>query len=1084
MPGWQASTFRLEVLQHLVVWTSIGSKRVTAAHLRSWLHQLGDGAAGRMEDPVEQVFVSRVLSKSRDFLVRNGMHEAAGFCLQRFVNVLNTMPEREPFAQLRRSVYALLQLSDTVAGRADLTAHLVGEMIPLKTVPAHLVQGLPELAMRVTFSTNDLRALGIDRSDLAPFILDEHARTKIDDQRLGGSTLERFPLLRTKDGVIVALPTAVSMAIRRLIVEFCAEVGMASTLYGRFAQDLAQTLSTAPLLGGLHLPPVPFELKDGLLVGSVAGLIDEGRLLHLCFVVDDFDAYDKTSTSSAHPDSSRLGALIDASVTEVRESFDNPTLREAVTLVVICGWGRPITLRHEGVNDPRWRFEHISAADLEVISWAIKFKPLDLWRLLDARDRLRQMGVVLVNANGLLNLYAWSLELEGDLVPHDQVPGELDPRETLHVVGPMNGLIRVRKQVADGWDVHHATSWTGQRLLVRRQQSGSYFDEFLVEPSYISMDDFAAGRLVAMLETRNRTWWTTVETPNTDDRSMQYRLWRALDSWIGKAAPVLEKEFPHLPTVPLAWICRFEDSADDEPARVAPDRATARSLLRVEIHEAAIHVTAVRGFLHLFREPTNLAESLLVESLIEGSLRLAGVEYTSDRIRDLLNRIVPNEWAREVHSFEVTKFRQAVTGATRRELVLTTKHDDAFIQLGLGWQTRSRAIGTTVEGMKECCDFLNSMVEATWTQTRAALQTHNREWLLMRLLENHEAIVLSTDDWLNTARAITFLHGDPRLTEFQAAARIMELNGGVLASRLLAEMALCECPAESGTRAGDLDIARLLASALHMHRLGGWSEAIRYETKKAVITISPLGDVRTHGDFDNEIAGPYSLSLGVKKFRLSAESYDENFDLSDPPDSVEHLFDAEFWAAWLEAYGFTVDELRIFMDSLDNEGVRRQSLVFVATDSEIRALAGMEAIGNTALSKIFHALTLCPRKSWDSTPDGFSPKDWYPWRYRRRLSLISRPILRLNGGDEQRYLVAPGMIRDGVAKILDYCFRGGYEAKNFPPGRMRSWIGAAENERGHRFNKEVASRLKELGWNTRTDIKSPAATQTPPPVAT
>ena len=63
------------------------------------------------------------------------------------------------------------------------------------------------------------------------------------------------------------------------------------------------------------------------------------------------------------------------------------------------------------------------------------------------------------------------------------------------------------------------------------------------------------------------------------------------------------------------------------------------------------------------------------------------------------------------------------------------------------------------------------------------------------------------------------------------------------------------------------------------------------------------------------------------------------------------------------------------------------------------------------------------------------------------------------------------MVRAGVAKILDYCYRGGYEAKDFPPGRMRSWIGAAENERGHAFNRRVAGRLNELGWETRSDIK-------------
>ncbi len=80
-------------------------------------------------------------------------------------------------------------------------------------------------------------------------------------------------------------------------------------------------------------------------------------------------------------------------------------------------------------------------------------------------------------------------------------------------------------------------------------------------------------------------------------------------------------------------------------------------------------------------------------------------------------------------------------------------------------------------------------------------------------------------------------------------------------------------------------------------------------------------------------------------------------------------------------------------------------------------------------------------------------------------------MLQLNDRDDPRYLIAPGLVRDGAIKLIDYCFRGGYEAKDFPHGRMRSWIGSAENRRGHEFNAAVADRLKELGWQTKSNIK-------------
>lgn len=170
-------------------------------------------------------------------------------------------------------------------------------------------------------------------------------------------------------------------------------------------------------------------------------------------------------------------------------------------------------------------------------------------------------------------------------------------------------------------------------------------------------------------------------------------------------------------------------------------------------------------------------------------------------------------------------------------------------------------------------------------------------------------------------------------------------------------------------------------------------------------------------------------------------------------------------------FGFSIDELRIFMDNIDDEGVRRKIFAFTCTYEELCAMDDVAKLPAQTVRNILDALSLSPRESWASTPPGFSPKDWYPWRFRRRLSLISRPIIRLSNADNSRYLITPAVVRNGAAKIIDYCLNGGYDAKDFPRGRMRSWIGAAENKRGHEFNAKVSDRLRELGWQTKPNIK-------------
>jgi hypothetical protein len=92
-------------------------------------------------------------------------------------------------------------------------AHIVGQVIPLQSVPNRLLRNLPELAQRVLYSPDDLNAPGVGLHDLRAFIFDSSERDVIRSEALGYSTLERFPVVRTDGQVCLALPTAVSIAI-------------------------------------------------------------------------------------------------------------------------------------------------------------------------------------------------------------------------------------------------------------------------------------------------------------------------------------------------------------------------------------------------------------------------------------------------------------------------------------------------------------------------------------------------------------------------------------------------------------------------------------------------------------------------------------------------------------------------------------------------------------------------------------------------------------------------------------------------------------------------------------------------------
>src|SRR5438094_489595 len=208
-PEWQASTFRLEVLQHIVVASARGQAKAKHSDFKAWLTGLGEGFAGMMEDPSEDVFAARVLAAGENFLIFDPANAA------------------------------------------------------------------------------NLRA--------------EH---------LGHSSLERAPMVLVNETIILALPTSVSEAIKRFLIEFCASSGLLKELYASYAYQLSRVFSQTPLMGGTMGPKLTFQMRKGIRFANIAQFVDRGRLLHICFVVDDFSGFDDGDLIMPSPDSDRIGEAV------------------------------------------------------------------------------------------------------------------------------------------------------------------------------------------------------------------------------------------------------------------------------------------------------------------------------------------------------------------------------------------------------------------------------------------------------------------------------------------------------------------------------------------------------------------------------------------------------------------------------------------------------------------------------------------------------------------------------------------------------------------------------------------------------
>ena len=142
VPDLQCNCFRLETLSHLSVGFCRGKRKPSKSAISCWFSEMSSGPCGQYEDAAEDAFTSVITTPHGNFRIIEGMWESAGFYLQRIVNVVNGMPNDDNFSALKRSVYAVLKLSDLICQRAALQRYKFGSAIPEAKLSALIINNL------------------------------------------------------------------------------------------------------------------------------------------------------------------------------------------------------------------------------------------------------------------------------------------------------------------------------------------------------------------------------------------------------------------------------------------------------------------------------------------------------------------------------------------------------------------------------------------------------------------------------------------------------------------------------------------------------------------------------------------------------------------------------------------------------------------------------------------------------------------------------------------------------------------------------------------------------------------------------
>jgi hypothetical protein len=1073
VPELGPNAIRIEALVHAALALGHGRGRLDGKTAAEAFRHLGVGDCGRMEDPSEDVLVGAVRTSQGNFRVLQGIWEGSCFYLQRFLDVTEAMPGRADFDAIRSAVTALLRLSEAICERGSLRRFGLGADYPASKLPRGDVEAWLARGRILRFCQRDLAALGVDAAALKPFIFDMRFPERLVDEPAGNTSLERSPLVVDGDDICLVLPTAVSAAIRYFIVGELERSGHIRPFRRALAGAYTALFHETAVLGGGMAPAIPFSPATGF--GEAVWEFDTGYYLHFLFFVDGLDGIATEGLASVDPRLFDGGEDFDRAVRRARDdAFRKPGFRAGVSLIVGCGVGRGVVIGFGEEDLPDWRVVSCPAHDLVTLSETADFKASSLWRILDARDKAAGLGLELQNVNGLLNLVAWARDLDGHIVPHGQLPDDfVEPQRPAMVMIVQNAQRALRHEAAQAHDLRVETFVDGRRLRIRREAHNLFADDDLM-PLYASEDVARNGKPYSVFLGQRHVWWACAVTDPTAMGIIAYERWRTVGTWLTRAATLLDG-LSGLPGGPILWDAVFEYASEElRPTPVRRTYEDARQAIQISVDRAAGTLTTVigSGYEDAQFHEENIAERALVAAFIHGVALLAGHPSPEIAEAEFLPLIVRNPSARHGHAFSASGFRDQVRPGLRGRVATIGRETDAFIRLGLGWAVHERSQGARLAGKADCNAFLNALVMHIEREIVSELQQYDRHAMLGLLLENHERAASDRDQWRRTGAAVVGLHGDSPETRQVLIDRQFKLNAVFQACRTLAEIALCECRTDGGLTPGRLDLESLMARAALLFNVGGWSDSIRWDLMKPELRVTPLGDVHANFDFHDAVVLPHARMMTGSRVEDAIDNYAENLVEPTVTPASEDRLEGDFGEAWADQFGATFDQKRLFVDYVENLGVEAASAVLTLPRSRI-ADAQVEVGGNRlddlAKENLLERLTLRTRPSWRQVPEGFADRDRQPWRFRRRLSLIQRPIMQIDDLPDPTLVVAPGMVRDAFAQMAGLLHRGDLPANQLSP-KMLAWRSRVTGARGTAFAKEVAAALESDGWKTRVEL--------------
>lgn len=1068
LPELQHHSIRLQILSSLSFLFCEGKSRLKATAFNKIFKMAGRSLVATLEDPPEDAFCSSVCTTRGQFLLLEATDEGAGFFSQRLINVVEGMPDNEHYEKnIKGPLFALLKLSDAVLKRAGLERNIEGSISKSEELDAAILGKLADFTKALSFSNNELRELGISKKLLEPFDCGKLAKKQFKRETFGSTTLNFFPVNIRSNGVDLLFPSLVSTALRGFVIQAIKSF-FPKALMPALASEYEQLIATSPYGPNSLGNDSGFQKVKGVWVLNLTRKLDTGRYLHMFYFLDDLADFAPEFFGGMGANEGLSDAIEYCTNHAAKEISKDPDFIEGLTLVVGCGVGRGVM---QGIPYPpkgiNWKIEALPIHDLETAYWHPDHSDRMFWQAIQNSDAVAEFGVELFNVNGLLNLIAWQNNLDGHMVPHADIPADFVPSKDARLLLPIptNELLDLRLESHAARDQCTLLDWEGNyRTVVVSDRS-----RFGSLPVYGELK-FDRQYPLVVVPDEHCNLWASVSCPEDADRRFGIERLKMITAWLPRISKALTK---HGVLAKLPTSVYLEFSFDTAIGIVESEVTTLDAQNSLDFTNAVfsdegdfICFKITSDFDTALHHPKNIAERRLLSDVLDALKCKYSLGFDKD---SLLSKIVKNDFARYAHAFKVTSFRHHFNYRLPSEFVVPNDVDSATRRLMMGWEYGAELAQRETTGVAECCRLLNKIIAGLEGGLIAKVRTFDPKKFLEKVLVNHEAAWVSRESWKRSTAAILGLAENESEAREDILKQSSRTTTAFVGYRVLMEVGQVECGKDDCLPLGDFDLADLMAAVSEIFQLGNASDAIRYGAMEPLVRISPLGDVMMNWDFhegtvNDVVTQNFQDGVTFQTGRY-ANYFEEKESIGDGKDQSE----SEFAHAFSEEVGCRLEDLANFLSAVQNILLEMDQPYWNCSPDELKHAVYSKAPElEDHFEIVLNALTMPLRENWGVIPEGFLEKDKQPWRFRRMLSVLRRPILSYRETGQERLIVCGGMIQDGILYMLDRYLEGDFDQHQLSSRKMKQWFGKVASE-NQEFNETVCDKLRAIGLEAASD---------------